>query len=82
MDFSKPLKAPGTRAYPPGIELPGVEDETGAGSDFFVWDNILPESAGHAHDVPSPMSVQAPGLSLADRLHWRSSRQQMRPSGS
>jgi hypothetical protein len=58
-------------AFVPGIE----DDETGAGSDFFVWDNVLPESAGQAHNVPSPMSVQAPGIdlgtSLASKLRWR-----------
>jgi hypothetical protein len=54
---------------------PGEDDETGAGSDFFVWDNILPESAGQAHNVTNPMSVIGPGidtsLSLASRLQWR-----------
>ncbi|MBW2232980.1 MAG: hypothetical protein JRH17_21550, partial [Deltaproteobacteria bacterium] len=41
--------------FPDEALVPGVEDdETGAGSDFFVWDNILPESAGQAHNVPSP----------------------------
>jgi len=62
--------------FPDEALVPGVEDdETGAGSDFFVWDNILPESAGQAHNVPSPMSVVGPGsgvsISLASRLHWR-----------
>jgi hypothetical protein len=74
VDFSKPVKAPGTRACPPDIELPGVEDESDAGSDFYVWDNVLPESAVQAYNVPSPMDITNPGLatgiSLAARLHW------------
>ena len=83
MDFSKPPRAPGTRTRPPNIELPIVEDdETGPGSEFRIEDNILPESPGRAHDVPSPMSVQAPGLSLASQLHWRTSMRPDRPSES
>lgn len=76
MDFSEPVKAPGTRAYPPDLELPGVEDESDAGSDFYVWDNILPDSPGSAHSVPNPMSVVAPGtgFSLASKLNWKSVR--------
>jgi len=61
--------------FPNEALVPGIEDETGAGSDFYVWDNVLPESAGQAHNVPSPMSVIGPGidtsLSLASRLQWR-----------
>ena len=76
MDFSKPANAPATRHRPPDYEAPRLDDnETGPGSDFWVWDSILPESPGKAHDVPSPLSVQAPGLSLAARLHWRTSEQ-------
>ena len=76
VDFSKPVTAPGTRAYPPDVELPGVEDdETGAGSDFWVWDCVLPDSAGQTHNVPTPMDITNPGLaigtSLAAQLHWR-----------
>jgi hypothetical protein len=75
VDFSKPVKAPGTRACPPDIELPRVGDEdTGAGSDFFVWKNVLPDSPGKAHNVSSPMDITNPaigtGVSLAARLHW------------
>jgi hypothetical protein len=73
MDFSKPIKSPGTRTRPPHPDIPGVDDADGfAGSDFWVWKNILPESAGKAHNVPNPMSVIGPGtgVSLASRLHW------------
>jgi hypothetical protein len=69
------INVPARPMFPREAPVPGVEDETGAGSDFYVWDNILPESAGQAHNMPSPMSVIAPGietsLSLASRLHWR-----------
>ena len=77
MDFNKPAGRLGPPVFPERYEHPldYEDDETGAGSDFFVWDIILPDSPGSAHNVPNPMSVQAPGietgLSLAARLHWR-----------
>ena len=68
------INVPASPVFPGEDLVPGVEDETGAGSDFFVWDNILPESAGQAHNVPSPMSIQAPGIdtsiTLVSKLHW------------
>jgi hypothetical protein len=76
MDFSKPIRSPGTRARPPPLDIPGGEDADGAaGSDFWVWKNILPESPGKANNVSNPMSVVGPGVgagtSLASKLHWR-----------
>jgi hypothetical protein len=75
MDFDWPPR-PMAPMFPDEALVPGIEDdETGAGSDFFVWDTVLPESAGQAHNVPSPMSVIGPGFdtspSLASRLQWR-----------
>ncbi len=77
MDFNKPAGRLGPRVFPERYEHPldYEDDETGAGSDFYIWDNILPDSPGCAHNVSNPMSVQAPGIdtgtSLATRLHWR-----------
>ena len=76
MDFNKPAGRLGPHVFPERYEHPldYEDDETGAGSDFYIWDNILPDSPGSAHSVPNPMSVQAPGIdtsvSLASRLHW------------
>ncbi len=75
MDFNKPPRTLAPVFPDEPLDL-GIDDEdSGAGSDFFVWDNILPESAGQAHDTPSPMSVVGPGIdtgtSLAAQLHWR-----------
>ena len=77
MDFQKPAGRLGPLVFPEryGYPLDYEDDETGAGSDFFVWDIILPDSPGSAHNVPNPMSVQGPGIdtgtSLAARLNWR-----------
>lgn len=75
MDFSKPIRAPGTLTRTPNLDIPGLDDaDSGAGSDFRIEDNILPESAGKAHNVPNPMSIIGPGAampSLASKLCWR-----------
>jgi hypothetical protein len=76
MDFDNPAGRLGPSVFPERYEHPldYEDDGTGAGSDFYVWDIILPDSPGSAHNTPSPMSVQAPGIdtgtSLASRLNW------------
>jgi len=76
VDFSKPVKAPGTRPFPPHLDAPSVDDaETGAGSDFWIRKPVLGPADNSRPSSPNPMSVVGPGLdtsqSLASRLHWR-----------
>jgi hypothetical protein len=74
MDFDKPPHAvsPMPASEPLG---PADDDETGPGSDFFVWRNTIGPADSTAPSCPNPMTVQAPGIdtgtSLAAQLNWR-----------
>ena len=54
---------------------PADNDETGAGSDFWIWSPTIGPADSSAPSAPNPMDVTNPGfdtgVSLASRLHWR-----------
>jgi hypothetical protein len=76
MDFDnllRPMAPVPTGDY--GAPLDNDGDETGAGSDFWIWSPTIGPADSSVPSTPNPMDISNPGfdagVSLASRLHWR-----------
>jgi len=74
MDFDNLLRP--TAPVPTGdYGAPLDDDETGAGSDFWIWSPTIGPADSSVPSAPNPMDVTNPGfdagVSLASRLRWR-----------
>ena len=74
MDFDSLLRP--TAPVPSGdYGAPLDDDETGAGSDFWVWSPTIGPADSSVPSAPNPMDVTNPGfdagVSLASGLNWR-----------